>query len=81
MKYLGYIPLIFAFVIGFQSWHTSLVGLCALASTVIFMSARHLHFSFAAKQLYRFTEGGDKLVDLRFGGGRCDQCHIVKRGY
>ncbi len=40
MKYLGYIPLIFAFVIGFQSWHTSLVGLCALASTVIFMSAR-----------------------------------------
>lgn len=40
MKYLGYIPLLVAFVIGLQSWHPALVGVCALASTLIFMSAR-----------------------------------------
>lgn len=40
MKYLGYIPLIAAFLIGWNTLHPALVILCAAASTAIYMSAR-----------------------------------------
>lgn len=40
MKYLGYIPLLFAFIAGLSQWHPALVIPCALASTLIYMSFR-----------------------------------------
>ena len=58
MKYLGYIPLIAAFVVGYQSWHLGLIAACAVASTVIHMAARR-------KQVKHkhYTGGTNMIVD------------------
>lgn len=58
MKYLGYIPLIFAFVVGYQSWHPGLIIGCAVVSAFIYMSYRRDQVKHK-----NYTGGTNMIVD------------------